>query len=153
MEPFDRYNIPFKLELTSGEVKIGNQTNRYRFNLHENIKDVYSNLTYKDSAALSPGEFNINFAYEKDVSYRLVKERKQDTDGRLIYEYAPVIKYMLKIFRRGPETYIKKNILPLFLLNGFQSLIHLSFIDSGTKIMMSTCISMVGFHFFTTFAN
>ncbi len=102
---------------------------------------------------MCPGEFNINFAYENDVSYRLIKERKEGNDKKLIYEYSPVIKYVLKIFRRGPENYIKKNILPLFLLNSFQSLIHLSFIESGTKIMMSTCISMVGFHFFTTFAN
>ncbi len=91
---------------------------------------------------MSPGEFNINFKYFED-SIVMGKESKMNSKKEIIYEYSPFVSYNLRIFRRSPVSYIKKHFVPLMMLNLFQALIHLSFIDSTTKILTSTCIGIV----------
>lgn len=105
--PFDRFSIPFKVEMTS---KSSSGT-LYRFNCHINDKDHNSNISYKDDPN-KLHDFHIDFS---QPNVELVKEYKKDNRKRIIYEYYPALIYHICLFRR-PGPIIGTLFLPMFIL-------------------------------------
>lgn len=82
--PFDEFDIPIEIELTSTYVKVQeNQTIKYRFNVHDHKEPTIS-FSFKDKADGLP-QFDI--LHEKCAT-QLIAEHKKDSN-RIIYSYYP----------------------------------------------------------------